>query len=247
MGHTNSTTNYNLPQFITTDKPAWLTDVNNAYTAIDTGIHAAKTTADGAQSDATQALSDAAAASNIASAAGTKADGVIASLADEFLTTSTYETGDIVVYNSLLYICTSDVTTPGAWTGSTNWLRTTVESLYVDLKNILATKADASDLPVASDLSFGMNPALRGSITVTRYGKVIWIRGSIIADNGDIATTTNLLWSLPHPRSGAFYPYLNAYDKATGCILGADGTLKPSDYAFRRGIWFGVNITYISE
>ena len=42
MAHTNSTTHYNLPQFITTDKPAWLTDVNNAYTAIAAGMHTAK-------------------------------------------------------------------------------------------------------------------------------------------------------------------------------------------------------------
>ena len=35
MSHTNSTTNYALPQFLTTDKPAWLTDVNNAFSDID--------------------------------------------------------------------------------------------------------------------------------------------------------------------------------------------------------------------
>lgn len=35
MSHTNSTTNYKLPQFIGSDKPGWLTDVNTAYKAID--------------------------------------------------------------------------------------------------------------------------------------------------------------------------------------------------------------------
>ena len=59
MSHTNSTANYNLPQFITTDKPAWLTDINGAFSAIDTGIDAAKDAADNAQSEATQALTDA--------------------------------------------------------------------------------------------------------------------------------------------------------------------------------------------
>ena len=48
MAHTNSTPNYNLPQFLGTDKPAWLTDVNNAMSDIDTAIAAAKTTADSA-------------------------------------------------------------------------------------------------------------------------------------------------------------------------------------------------------
>lgn len=46
MAHTNSTPNYNLPQFLGTDKPAWLTDINNAMSVIDTAIAAAKTTAD---------------------------------------------------------------------------------------------------------------------------------------------------------------------------------------------------------
>lgn len=48
MAHTNSTTNYGLPQFIGTDKPGWLTDVNSAYTAIDTQM---KTNADGVASN----------------------------------------------------------------------------------------------------------------------------------------------------------------------------------------------------
>lgn len=35
MAHTNSTTNYELPQFIGTDKPAWLSDFNGAMNTID--------------------------------------------------------------------------------------------------------------------------------------------------------------------------------------------------------------------
>lgn len=48
MGHTNSTVNYNLPQFVGTDKPSWLGDMNSAFLAIDTAIAAAKTEADSA-------------------------------------------------------------------------------------------------------------------------------------------------------------------------------------------------------
>lgn len=48
MGHTNSTVNYNLPQFVGSDKPSWLGDVNGAFLAIDTAIAAAKTEADSA-------------------------------------------------------------------------------------------------------------------------------------------------------------------------------------------------------
>ena len=128
MPHTNSTTNYSLPQFLSTDKPAWLTDVNPAYAAIDTGMHNAQTAADNAQGDATQALTDAAAADGKATTADAKASGSIASIADQFDATATYAVNDLVIYNNLLYICTTAVTTPGAWTGSTNWNRTTLEN-----------------------------------------------------------------------------------------------------------------------
>lgn len=64
MGSTNTTPNYELSQFIGTDKPAWLQDYNGDMLKIDTGIAGAKTAADnaqsaadGAQGDATSALS----------------------------------------------------------------------------------------------------------------------------------------------------------------------------------------------
>lgn len=40
MAHTNATPNYSLPQFVGTDKPAWLTDFNGAMSAIDTAMKA---------------------------------------------------------------------------------------------------------------------------------------------------------------------------------------------------------------
>lgn len=56
MSHTNSTTNYNLPQFVGTDKPAWLTDINGAFSSIDTAIKGAKDVADTGSASATSAL-----------------------------------------------------------------------------------------------------------------------------------------------------------------------------------------------
>lgn len=40
MSHTNSTSNYNLPQFVGSDTPGWLTDVNGAMSDIDAAIYA---------------------------------------------------------------------------------------------------------------------------------------------------------------------------------------------------------------
>ena len=54
MSATNSTTNYNLPQFISTDKPTWLSDVNGALSTIDGQM---KNNADAASNAGTVAAS----------------------------------------------------------------------------------------------------------------------------------------------------------------------------------------------
>lgn len=55
MSHTNSTPNYNLPQFVGTDKPTWLNDVNGAFSAIDTQMKANADSATTASTSATTA------------------------------------------------------------------------------------------------------------------------------------------------------------------------------------------------
>lgn len=57
MGATNSTLNYQLSQFIATDKPAWLQDYNGDMEKIDVGINGAKVAADTAQNTANSAVS----------------------------------------------------------------------------------------------------------------------------------------------------------------------------------------------
>ena len=69
MGHTNSTANYNLPQFVGSDKPTWLGDVNGAMSAIDAAIANAASAATDAASVATNAATVAAGAVTTANAA----------------------------------------------------------------------------------------------------------------------------------------------------------------------------------
>lgn len=52
MASTNKTTNYELSQFVGSDKPAWLGDYNTDMGKIDAGIHSAQTTATGADGKA---------------------------------------------------------------------------------------------------------------------------------------------------------------------------------------------------
>ena len=80
MGHTNSTANLSLPQFIGTDKPTWLGDVNGAFSAIDSkigmidaDISAVDAKADNAVADASNAVTTATNANNTAGTASTTA------------------------------------------------------------------------------------------------------------------------------------------------------------------------------
>ena len=55
MSSTNKTENYNLPQWIGTDKPTFLGDFNGAFLSIDNGIYEAKALAENASEIANQA------------------------------------------------------------------------------------------------------------------------------------------------------------------------------------------------
>lgn len=73
MGHTNTTANLALPQFIGTDKPTWLGDINGAFSAIDSYVGTNDAAVSGAVSDAASAVSQAATAVSTANNANTTA------------------------------------------------------------------------------------------------------------------------------------------------------------------------------
>ena len=60
---TNKTANYELPQFVGTDKPTWLGDFNEAMSDIDAGMHENATDIASMESDVTNAVSTASQAS----------------------------------------------------------------------------------------------------------------------------------------------------------------------------------------
>ena len=72
FAHTNQTANYDLPQFVGTDKPTWLGDFNEAMSDIDTGMHKNATDIASMQSDVTNATQAASQASqDVAGLTGT--------------------------------------------------------------------------------------------------------------------------------------------------------------------------------
>ena len=73
MASTNKTTNYELSQFLGSDKPAWLTDYNADMSKIDAGIHTAQTTATGADGKADAAATAIGTLANLTTEAKTSA------------------------------------------------------------------------------------------------------------------------------------------------------------------------------
>lgn len=94
MGATNTTTYYNLSQFIGTDKPAWLQDYNGDMLKIDTAINTAKIAADNAANAASAAQGDATTALGEISTLNTTLSTVVSSLNTAI--------GNINTINSLL-------------------------------------------------------------------------------------------------------------------------------------------------
>lgn len=73
MSSTNKTTHYELSQYVSSDKPTYLSDYNGDMLKIDTAINSAKTTADSASTAATNAGTAAGTAQTTAETAVTNA------------------------------------------------------------------------------------------------------------------------------------------------------------------------------
>jgi hypothetical protein len=73
MASTNKTTNLELSQYVSSDKPTYLVDYNSDMSKIDTGVHTAQVTADTASTAATNAQTTAEGAQTTANTAITNA------------------------------------------------------------------------------------------------------------------------------------------------------------------------------
>lgn len=228
MSHTNSTPNYGLPQFLTTDKPFWLTDINGAFSAIDTAIDAAKDAADAAQGDATQALTDAGNASTAASGASSKADGALASIADTYSAASTYNVDDLVIYNSLLYKNISAIVTPEAWDGS-HWTRVTIEGIKQDATdnsltttdktvsgaiNELDTKIDTLNLVSITRVATTVTTGSSGNVALPYDNDGTTFIAAVMTNSADYAasiwvSSQNNGWYLTFRGAGTWSPVVN--------------------------------------
>ena len=239
MSHTNSTTNYNLPQFLTTDKPAWLTDINNAFADIDTGIHAAQTKADTAFTDAGNAQTDATTAINNAAAADAKASGAIASIETAFDPTTIYPVGAKVMYNSLLYRCIVAVVTPGPWTGSDNWERINVDSLISTVDNKVGSLGSLSTTDKTSTVNAINEVNGKATSLISNLGNRIVGNWTANASTGNLQRLTDSIDLTPGTYLiVASFPTLSTSNFVASMVLENTGSLY-DNAIIAGGSWSG--------
>lgn len=103
MSHTNKTPNYDLPQFIGTDKASWLGDLNPAFLAIDAGMEANKVSAQSAETSAEQASALAQSANSVANGANSSATSALTKIDNWIeLRLNNPDTTNFVQYNCIL-------------------------------------------------------------------------------------------------------------------------------------------------
>ena len=123
MGATNRTQNYNLPQFVGSDKPTWLGDFNGAMSSIDTQMKTnndlgttANATANTALENATNAQSTGTQAQNTANSANTTANNA---LEKALLNES--------IINGLINYSTTEINTYKKWIDNKDIYRKVIE------------------------------------------------------------------------------------------------------------------------
>lgn len=103
MSHTNKTTNYDLPQFIGTDKASWLGDLNPAFLAIDAGMQANKVAAQAAEVSAGEASALAQSANSVANSANSSATSALSKIDNWIeININNPDTTNFIQYNCIL-------------------------------------------------------------------------------------------------------------------------------------------------
>lgn len=157
MSATNATTNYALPIFIGTDKPAWLIDWNTAMTDIDAAIKGVDTDVQGAIVDIS---------------------GLNSTVASHTSTLSTI-TGQITVINNNLNTATGNINTINSLIGN-GTPTTTDQTLIGAINELHANQGDLSQLQTTdkSSLVAAINEILGGgqgiiSASIVSYNNIV--------------------------------------------------------------------------
>ena len=171
MSHTNTTTNYGLPQFLSSDKPAWMADINVAFADIDSQMKLNADAAADAQSDVNDA--------SLNFAAG-------------YSNASTYDVGDVVVYNNRMYICDVAVTVPESF-DLAKWTYYRVSNTADAVENVTSAENALETLVGSTDISAIGDGTVTGAIDTinTNLSELIDDNYTFVSDNSNITAVVN--------------------------------------------------------
>lgn len=177
MSHTNTTTNYGLPQFLSSDKPAWMADINVAFADIDSQMKLNADAAADAQSDVNDA--------SLNFAAG-------------YSNASTYDVGDVVVYNNRMYICDVAVTVPESF-DLAKWTYYRVSNTADAVENVTSAENALETLVGSTDISAIGDGTVTGAIdtintNLSKYtdSSILTFNVSNYAGNVNLASDINI-------------------------------------------------------
>lgn len=169
MSFTNKTPNYNLPQWLGTDKPSWLVDVNGAFSNIDTAIKAAADSGSGADATAKAALETAQTAQDTANTANETANGAVTTAGESK-----------TIANNAQLVADEAITKVNALGPVTNWksyiaLNTSAD---VEINSALTKNTGGGDFNQFQRLILFYNPSLK-LMQISFYTDVTYTGSSV--------------------------------------------------------------------
>lgn len=131
---TNKTTNYDLPQFVGTDKPTWLGDFNEAMSSIDAGMHENATNISTMASDVASA-----------SATASQASQDVAGLTSTVNTLSSNVTAVTITANNAQQTATSALNTANTANGKADTNASSITTIQSDISTINSSMTTIHD------------------------------------------------------------------------------------------------------
>lgn len=230
MGSTNKTTGYELPQWIGTDKPTFLGDLNDAFLKIDTGLTANK-------GDASSAVATAGAAKQSADNATTKVAELtqtVAGLNDSVEASDAKADAATATAQQALTTANAQASVVNAHTNSINTLNSSVDSIEQAIAKNVWTNGVLSSINSGATLQGGI-------VSYNDYLKLLNISADVTGVNlvnptagTSLLKITNL--SLPNTSTRTINALFNIR-KSDGTFISAIGSITADG-----SINFGENI-----
>lgn len=231
MGSTNKTTGYELPQWIGTDKPTFLGDLNDAFLKIDNGMTTNK-------GDATSAVATAGAAKQTADNATTKVTELtqtVAGLNESVEASDAKADAATATAQQALTTANAQASVVNGHTNSINALNASVGSIEQTIGGNVWTNGVLSSINSGATLNGGF-------VSYNPYLKLLNISANVAGSNlvnptagTSLLKITNL--SLPNSTSRTINAMFDIR-KSDGSFVSIAGTISPDGT-----IAFGENVT----